>query len=136
MDISKKIEEIRQKPEHIRIRYVWGSVAVSMVMIVIIWIFSLEDSLKRIDSNNGQVTLPDFKKSLEELNNTNPSIQEMNNESSEAQSSEEKQPAPNQSQPEEKTGGGSTTEGVKGDSTINDLNKDTKEIINPLFPIE
>lgn len=130
MDISKKIEEIRQKPEHIRIRYVWGSVAVSMVMIIIIWIFSLGDSLKKTDSSNGQVTLPDFKKSLEELNNINPSIQEMNNDGSSEIQGSENQSVPNQKQPEEKT------EDVKGDSIINDLNKDTKEIANPLFPIE
>ncbi|MDD3498535.1 MAG: hypothetical protein PHH24_03460 [Candidatus Moranbacteria bacterium] len=48
MDISKKIEEIRRKPEHERLRYVWGMVAVSMIFIIIIWIVSLKDNL----SNN------------------------------------------------------------------------------------
>lgn len=130
MDISKKIEEIRQKPEHVRIRYVWGSVAVSMVLIIIIWIFSLGDSLKKIDSTNGQVNFPDFKKNLEELNNINPSIQEMNSEGLSETQGSENQSVSNQNQTEEKT------ENVKGDSIINDLNKDTKEITNPLFPIE
>lgn len=42
MGLMEKIEEIREKPEHIRRRYVWFFVGVSMVFIVMIWIFSLE----------------------------------------------------------------------------------------------
>jgi len=129
MNISNKIEEIRQKPEHIRIRYVWGLVAISMVVVIIIWVFSLEDSFKKVDSGNGQ-TLPDFKKSLEELNNMNPSIQEINENPSGNESSVS-QPPEEQSQTKEKP------EDVKGESSINELNtNDTKEITNPLFPIE
>ena len=44
MDINKKIEEIRQKPEHERIRYVWGMVAVSMFFVILLWIVSLKDN--------------------------------------------------------------------------------------------
>lgn len=40
-NISKKIEEIRRKPEHIRLRYAWLCVGVSMVFILIVWFFSL-----------------------------------------------------------------------------------------------
>jgi|GEM_PF-670460 len=55
LDINKKIEEIRRKPEHIRIRYVWGLVAVSMVFILIIWIFSMKNSFQgRSSSDNSQ----------------------------------------------------------------------------------
>ncbi|MDP1619869.1 MAG: hypothetical protein Q8M12_02630 [bacterium] len=39
----EKIEEIRKKPEHIRRRYVWFFVGVSMVFIMMIWVFSFED---------------------------------------------------------------------------------------------
>lgn len=46
MGLKDKIEEIRQKPESIRIRYVWGCVAVCMAIIVILWIFSVRASLK------------------------------------------------------------------------------------------
>ena len=42
MNISKKIEEIRNKPEHIRMQYVWGAVLVSMIFIFIIWLFSIK----------------------------------------------------------------------------------------------
>jgi hypothetical protein len=47
MSLSDKIEEIKRKPEHIRIRYVWISVFISMFLIVIIWFFSIQ---ARIDS--------------------------------------------------------------------------------------
>ncbi len=46
MSISDKIEEIRKKPEHIRLRYVWAGVAVVMFFIIIIWIFSLQEAFK------------------------------------------------------------------------------------------
>ena len=42
MNIYDKIEEIRHKPDHIRIRYVWSCVAVSMVIVIAIWALSLK----------------------------------------------------------------------------------------------
>jgi len=42
MNLAEKIEAIRQKPEHIRLRYVWFLVVLSMTFIFIIWIFSLK----------------------------------------------------------------------------------------------
>jgi len=42
---KQKLEEIKSKPEHIRIRYVWFSVIVSMVFIVIIWFFSMQSRI-------------------------------------------------------------------------------------------
>lgn len=48
MNINRKIEEIRQKPEHIRIRYVWAGVVITMFFIIILWIFSMKESI----SNN------------------------------------------------------------------------------------
>jgi hypothetical protein len=44
MSLENKLDEIRKKPEHIRMRYVWLSVAVVMVFVIIIWIFSLKSS--------------------------------------------------------------------------------------------
>ncbi len=41
MDIAKKIEKIRQQPEYIRLRWVWGSVIFSMLIIFTIWLFSI-----------------------------------------------------------------------------------------------
>lgn len=40
MNIRNKIEEIRQKPEHIRLRYVWAMVTVSMLCVMFVWFFS------------------------------------------------------------------------------------------------
>jgi hypothetical protein len=77
MDLNKKIEEIRQKPENIRLRYVWGAVVVSMIFIIIIWIFSLGESIKEMkstDSNN----LPDIKQSLEEMQSIKDSVPSIN----------------------------------------------------------
>jgi hypothetical protein len=46
MEIIEKVEEIRKKPEHIRMRYVWFFVAVSMVFVIALWIISLNVSQK------------------------------------------------------------------------------------------
>ncbi|MFZ5982380.1 MAG: hypothetical protein ACOYS2_02325 [Patescibacteria group bacterium] len=37
MSIYEKIEEIRRKPEHIRLRYVWIMVGISFFIIILIW---------------------------------------------------------------------------------------------------
>ncbi len=50
INLDKKIEEIRRKPEHIRHRYVLGAVAISMLLVLIIWIFSIKESFKSIPS--------------------------------------------------------------------------------------
>jgi hypothetical protein len=66
MDINRKIEEIRQKPEHIRLRYIWGLVSISMLFVIIIWVLSIKESAKNLRSDNN-VNLPDFSQSLEEI---------------------------------------------------------------------
>jgi hypothetical protein len=76
MDLNKKIEEIRQQPEHIRLRYVWALVAASMFVVVLIWVFSLGESFKKIQPIDAQ-NLPDLKQNLEDirsLKDTAPSI--------------------------------------------------------------
>ena len=42
MGLYDKLEEIRKKPEHIRLRYVWAMVTISMIFILAIWFFSLK----------------------------------------------------------------------------------------------
>lgn len=44
MNINEKIEEIRKKPEHERIRYVWGMVTISMFFVIVLWVVSLKDT--------------------------------------------------------------------------------------------
>lgn len=50
MNLSEKIEEIKRKPEHVRLRYVWFFVAVSMVGILAIWVFSLKANIGNVSS--------------------------------------------------------------------------------------
>lgn len=73
MNILDKIEEIRKKPEHIRLRYAWFFTAISMFMIILIWALSLKSQLP--DPNNQPLTqqqenilneFQDQKKSLKE----------------------------------------------------------------------
>jgi hypothetical protein len=56
--IGGKIEEICQKPESVRIRYVWGSVSVVMVLIFLFWIVTLRSGFK--------ASAPDDVKSIQE----------------------------------------------------------------------
>jgi len=46
MNIVKKIEEIRKKPEHIREKYVWVAVGICMVFIFAMWISSFRTIFK------------------------------------------------------------------------------------------
>lgn len=39
--IAEKISKIRLEPEHVRMRYVWGCVIASMLLIFALWIFSI-----------------------------------------------------------------------------------------------
>lgn len=47
----EKIESIRQEPEHIRMRYVFGCLIVSMAFIVGIWLLSLGESFRNISKD-------------------------------------------------------------------------------------
>ena len=80
MDINKKIDEIRNKPEHIRLRYVWGAMAVSMFFILILWIFSVRDIFRNMNTqvDSSESCLTDIKKGFEEQGqNSAPSIKEI-----------------------------------------------------------
>jgi hypothetical protein len=82
MDLAKKIEEIRQKPESIRIRYVWGGVAIVMFFVVIVWVFSLSEMLggiKKDTAENGKSIRDSFKE-IQSIQGDLPSINEINNE--------------------------------------------------------
>jgi hypothetical protein len=68
-----KIEAIREQPEHIRMRYVIGCLAVSMFFIVGIWLLSLGESFQSIGSDvpaaaqRGKDLLPKDQPSLGDL---------------------------------------------------------------------
>jgi hypothetical protein len=52
--IEHKIAEIRQQPEHIRLRYVWGSVAICMVAVLAIWFISIKASFMETGNSMGE----------------------------------------------------------------------------------
>jgi len=60
----EKIEEIRQQPERVRMRYVFGCLFISMLFIFGIWILSLGESFRNISKDvpgvveNGKKMLP------------------------------------------------------------------------------
>ncbi len=74
MNLERKIEEIRKKPEHIRLRYVYGMIAVSMFFIILLWIFSYTTDTKKnptMELKNREI-IRDFqenKKSLQDAAN-------------------------------------------------------------------
>ncbi len=74
MSISDKIEEIRKKPEHIRLRYVWAGVLITMLFIVIIWFLSLQEMIKKFSppTENTEYLEDQWKKTKENM----PSIEE------------------------------------------------------------
>ncbi len=51
MSIAEKLEHIRKQPEHIRVRYVFLCVGVSMVFVLVLWLVSLGQNLKNIRDN-------------------------------------------------------------------------------------
>ena len=56
MNLVDKIEEIKRKPEHIRLRYVWFFVAISMMGVLTIWFLSFRgatDGAVSTDFNSG-----------------------------------------------------------------------------------
>jgi hypothetical protein len=76
MSIADKIEEIRKKPEHVRLRYVWFFVVLSMLFVVALWIFSLkaavQDQQEPSPENNlfGPGTINQFNEQQKSLDNS------------------------------------------------------------------
>lgn len=75
MGLIDKIEEIRKKPEYIRRRYVWIGVFISMIFVMIIWIFSFKLTVKPVEIKNQRGD--NLKKNFEDAKNQIPSIKEM-----------------------------------------------------------
>lgn len=71
MSLFDKIDKIRQKPEHIRLRYVWICVAISMVLVMFIWLLSLKNRNYQVQDSGevvGQASIFDeLKKQKESL---------------------------------------------------------------------
>jgi len=78
MNIHAKIEEIRNKPEQQRLKYVWGAVAISMFFVIAIWILSVKISLQRTPDQSLGQSLPDIGKQLQDIKDTAPSLGDIN----------------------------------------------------------
>lgn len=52
MGLFEKIEEIRKKPEHIRLRYVWFFVIICMILIITLWFFSITTDIADLAEKN------------------------------------------------------------------------------------
>ena len=90
MDINKKIEHIRQQPEHIKMKYVWGAVVVCMFFIVIIWVISVKTMFHK--STAGQ-DLNQLKESFSKSDIQVPSISDLPSQEGLSASQLEKAPA-------------------------------------------
>lgn len=73
---------MQAQPEHIRVRYVWISVAISMVFIVAIWIFSIGSLFQGGEKNAEQSTgsTASISEQLENLKQQAPSIKDFSEE--------------------------------------------------------
>lgn len=81
MDINKKIEEVRKQPEHVRVRYVFGAVAVVMFFIIIIWLFSLQDTFRDSREQTEAINPPSIGEELNKTREELPSLREFVEES-------------------------------------------------------
>lgn len=80
MDLQKKIEQIRQKPDHVRMRYVWGGVVVGMIIVVGVWLVSLSENFRAVRVQEEQGAFSDLKgqfDALAPLQNAAPSVEEL-----------------------------------------------------------
>ena len=68
--IEKKVEEVRQQPEEIRIRYVWGSVAITMFFVIFIWLLSMKINFLQVSNDNESTeAVEDLQRRIDTLNN-------------------------------------------------------------------
>lgn len=71
--IGRKIDEIRGEPEHVRVRYVWGSVLIVMVLLFAFWIMTLRSGFQAAipsDSKSVRETIPASIKDIENQGNS------------------------------------------------------------------
>lgn len=52
MGLERKLDEIRSKPEHIRMRYAWVGVVVCMVFVLMIWFFMIKTNFSNSSSDS------------------------------------------------------------------------------------
>lgn len=55
--LERKIHDIRKQPEQVRVRYMWGAVAISMVFVTIIWLMSIRINFIKIRNDEKSHTV-------------------------------------------------------------------------------
>jgi hypothetical protein len=84
MNIKEKIKEINSQPENVRMRYVWGCVAVSMLIIFVVWIFSIVSMFsgkenRATSKDNSDVA--DLQKQFQDIKEQAPSLKALGEQS-------------------------------------------------------
>ncbi|NTW89406.1 MAG: hypothetical protein HGB37_00645 [Candidatus Moranbacteria bacterium] len=75
--IGRKIDEIRGEPEHVRVRYVWGSVLIVMVLLFSFWIMTLRSGLRAMAPADTKAIQQSIPSSIREIENQGQSITQM-----------------------------------------------------------
>ncbi len=71
--IDEKVKEIRQQPENIRIRYVWGAVIITMFIVIFIWAISLKINFLQMNTDQEtQESIDELKERIDNINSDNP----------------------------------------------------------------
>ncbi|OGI28705.1 MAG: hypothetical protein A2288_03890 [Candidatus Moranbacteria bacterium RIFOXYA12_FULL_44_15] len=73
MGIQQKIENIRNKPENIRMRYVWGYTIFFTALVVVVWFLSLA---AQRNANREPLISEDQKKLFEDFGTQKKSLQD------------------------------------------------------------
>lgn len=66
--IEKTVHDVRNQPEHIRLRWVWGSVIVVMIFVIFIWMMSMRINFLNINSDTRtQESLSEFQDQISDI---------------------------------------------------------------------
>jgi len=66
--IEKKVHHIRQEPLHIRVRYVWVAVAITMFFVLFIWVLSMKMNFLNISNDiQTQESIDELQKKIDTI---------------------------------------------------------------------
>ena len=71
--IDDKVKEIREQPENIRIRYVWGAVIITMFIIIFIWVISMQINFLQVETDTeAQQSIDELKDRIDNISSKSP----------------------------------------------------------------
>ncbi len=71
--IEAKVEEIRKQPETIRMKYVWGALIISMLIIIFIWLMSMKTNFLQMndfEDTKTQESLENIQQQIQNISTT------------------------------------------------------------------